>query len=197
MALYTDATKMAAHLGVTFTVEQAAQADVIAEAVTVWIDHRTGRSWQDVDGAIDDEVRPITHQTVWLARPPVTSVTTVEVRPPLGAWSALDAASYQLVDPLAGRLELPGYANGYEARVDYATASLGPPSDLAYAATVLASDLMFTALHPEASGLESLALGQNDISLKYASGAGSGSEHADGASMAVRIVDAYRRVVLA
>lgn len=195
MAAYTDAQKIANHLGVALTPGQATQADVVALAVTVWIDHRTGRSWQAVSGTVADEIQPVVEQTVWLAHPPVTAVSEVELRPKLGAWTVLDPSAYALVDPAAGKLELPAATNEDEARVDYTTATTAPPADLAYAATVLSAEVLYTALHPESAGVDSIAVGQNDISIRYTSGAD--AEKTSGASMAVRIVDAYRRVVVA
>ena len=201
MANYTNATKIANHLGVALTVPQQAQAEVVAEAITVWIDHRTGRTWQNASGTVTDEVHQITGGVVYLEYRPVIAVSEVHAKPRGGGsvWELVPPSEYQLTDPAAGLLEFTSLTNiwaaTYDARVDYTNAVAAPPADIAYAATVLSADVLFTMLHPESTGVQSLALGQNDIAITYASGAD--ADHGGGVSMAVRIIDAYRRVVLA
>lgn len=204
MASYTDAPAISAYLAVTFTPEQAAQADLAAAAVTVWIDHRTGRTWQNASGSVVDEIHQINNGVVYLEYRPVLAVSEVHARErqgnQIGDWVLLDPSGYALVDPVAGRLEFAAYgryATGADARVDYTSTVAAPPADIAYAATTLAADMLFPTLHPESVGLESLALGQNDISLRYARAGADGTSSSSGAAWAVRVIDAYRRVVLA
>jgi hypothetical protein len=64
---YTTAADIAAYLGVTFTPAQATAADQVAEAVTLYIDGYTGRTWQTASpvAAELDPVLPIPPS--WLA----------------------------------------------------------------------------------------------------------------------------------
>lgn len=202
MAAYTDATKIANHLGVALTVPQEAQAAVVADAITVWIDHRTGRTWQGASGAVADEIQPVQNvsgqMTVYLEQTPVVAITALETRPRSGVqpWTLLDPTEYEIADPAAGRIVLSASVNGnYDTRTDYTTSTTAPPADLAYAATVLSADVLFTMLHPESAGVEQLSIAQADISLRYATGEDAG--RSSGAALALRIVLAYRRVVLA
>lgn len=203
MASYTDAAAISAYLAVTFTPEQAAQADLAAAAVTVWIDHRTGRTWQNASGSVVDEIHQINNGAVYLEYRPVIAVSEVHARPRGGslAWELVDPSEYTLTDPAAGLLEFSSLTSvwgaQYDARVDYTSTVTAPPADIAYAATTLVADMLFSTLHPESVGLESLALGQNDISLRYASAGADGTSSSSGAAWAVRVIDAYRRVVLA
>jgi hypothetical protein len=197
MADYTSSQQIAAYLGTTLTTEQLQQADVVAHAITDWIDHRTGRTWQQL-GAIVDEINDVIGTSVYLHHAPVASVEAVDVLdenlfPP--TWQTLDPSQYTLIDPQAGVLQLVGGYAGDAVRVDYTTDQTQPPSDLAYAATVLAADTMTVTLHPESAGVSSIAVGQNDISITYADAGTGGASSA--VSLAVRVVDAYRRVVLA
>jgi hypothetical protein len=197
MADYTSSTDIAAHLNATFTPEQAQQADVVAHAITVWIDHRTQRTWQN-SAAVVDELNDVVSTSVYLHHPPVASVQAVDVLiettwPP--SWQALDPSTYTLTDPERGILQLIGGYSGDEVRVDYTSDQTAPPADLAYAATVLAADTLSVTLHPESAGVSSIAVGQNDLSIKYADAGSGGASSA--VSLAVRVIDAYRRVVLA
>lgn len=198
MTAYTTAAAIAAHLGVTLTPEQEAQAGVAAEAVTAWIDHRCGRSWQDADGGTADEQHAVTGGLIWLTNRPALAISAVEARTRGSGspWAALDSDAWFLADASAGRLELPGRCDGEDVRVSYTHGVTEVPPDLAFAATVLASDLMTTALHPESHGVSQLSVGQNDINIRYATA----SEREGGSEItnAVAVVDSYRpRVVLA
>lgn len=234
MAAYTTPQAIAAYLGVTFTSEQEAQAQIVADAVTTWIDRYTGRSWQAATPIVG-EVRPVVVPgpadmygavaRVHLRYAPAVSVAAVGVRAsaPNDEPTPLDPSSYELVDPAAGVLLLPGFGYGYLATwsgvaalavVDYAYDD-GAPADISYAATLIAAGQMATAMsaqaasglvaaHPELAGLKSLSVGQNDISVTLAdasarAGAGSSSGSAFGArgSAVAAILDTYRRVVIA
>lgn len=201
MAAYTDAQKIANHLGVALTPAQITQADVVAEAITVWIDHRTGRTWQNATGTVVDEIDPVSGSAVYLQMRPVIAVSALDlkVRGGNNPWTPLDPSQYTLVDPAAGLVEISGVAQtleaAYDARTDYTSQVTAPPADIAYAATIISSEVLFTMLHPESAGVDSIAVGQNDINIRYATG--TDAETSSGAALAVRIVDAYRRVVLA
>lgn len=201
MAAYTDPTKMAAYLGVAFTVDQTTVATRVASAVTTWIDRRTGTSWQNVTGTVVDEIHQISNGVIFLTYVPVIAVTQLETRVRGGSnpWQVLPPDQYTLADPAEGRVDITGLSGlalpAYDARADYTNAVTAPPDDILLAATVLASYFMTSSLRPGTAGLSSLAVGQNDISLAFASGAAS-AQSADLAA-AVKIVDSYRTPVIA
>jgi hypothetical protein len=194
MTAYTDPSRIAAHLGVTLTTAQAARAAVIADAVTAWIDQRTGRSWQG-GGAVADELHLIVTDRVYLNAAPVTAVSSVAVHPGTssGAWLALGADDALLFDPIRGVVLLPiGYGGQY-ARVSYTSSGDGPPDDIAAAADVLAADLMQVTLNPESAGAESVSVGQNDITVRYA---GAGGQQSASVQAAILAVDMHRLPVI-
>jgi hypothetical protein len=193
MSPYTTPERIAASLGVTLSLEQAERAAVVADAVTVWIDQRTQRSWQ-ASGAVADELHAIAGGKVFLNHPPVDAVSSVAVHSGSGgAWTPLASDAYELLSPERGILLVPvGYA-GWYARVGYASSAV-PPADIAAAADVLAADLMTTTLHPESAGAESVSVGQNDISVKYA---GAGGQVSADIKRAIEAVDMHRLPVTA
>jgi hypothetical protein len=195
MPAYTTPERIAAHLGTTFSAEQAARAADVADAVTAWIDRRTGRSWQG-GGAIADELHLIVTDRVYLNAAPVSEVSSVAVHPGTSsaAWRTLGAEDALLFDPIRGVVLLPiGYGGQY-AQVSYTSTSDGPPADIAGAADVLAADMLTTTLNPESAGAESVSVGQNDISVKYA---GASGEQSAGVQAAIAAVDMHRLPVIA
>lgn len=198
MATYTDAATIAAYLATTFTPEQAAQADTAAVAVTTWIDHRTGRTWQTPATVLDEQQAIIAASTIYLNQHPVVSVEAVAVKAPGNKpWTPLDPSQYALTDPTNGIVTVDPQPSNSTAQVSYTWAASGAPADLAYAATALAADILHGTLNPDLRGVESIAVGQNDISLTLASSAGAVAALAAGPWSAVRIIDAYRRIVVA
>jgi hypothetical protein len=107
MAAYTDATKIAAYLGVTLTGPQQTQAGITAQAASDWIDQFKGRTWQAAS-PVSGEIQTVIGDMVWLNNRPVVAVTSVETRQPSigAAWTALAAGQYELVDAAAGQLQL-------------------------------------------------------------------------------------------
>src|SRR5262245_47297322 len=185
-APYTTPAAMAAYLGVTFTTEQTDLATDVAAATTVWIDHRTGRSWQAAAN-VSGELHQTVQQTVYLSNTPVTAVTTVELKPNgNNPYETVDPADYALVDAQHGELVIYPASNNQQARVSYTYPAAGPPADIALACTILSAELMYTTLHPESHGLSQLTVGQNDISLQFAGSSGTSSS---AAQTAVNIVD--------
>jgi len=193
---YTDPARIAAQLGAVFTPEQEARALVVADGITAWIDQRTGRSWQADPGTIAGELHQLYTDSVTLASPPVSAIASIAVHPgsAVGAWQTLNPADYALFDPSRGIVFLPhGYA-GQWVQVTYTSAAAGPPSDIEAAADVLAADLMLTTLNPESAGADTVSVGQNDISVKYA---GASGQQSASIKQAIAAVDAHRRPVLA
>jgi hypothetical protein len=195
MAAYTTPERIAAYLGTTFSVEQAAQAAVVADGVTAWIDQRTGRSWQG-GGAIADELHLIVTDRIYLNAAPVSAVSSVAVHPGTthAAWATLAADDALLFDPIRGVVLLPVGYGGYYAQVSYTSTSDGPPADIETAADVLAADLLTTTLNPESAGAESVSVGQNDISVRYA---GAGGQQSASVQAAIAAVDMHRLPVIA
>lgn len=224
---YTDSTAIAAYLGVTFTTEQAAAADAVGAAVTVFIDRYVGRSWQatsPVAGELDPVLPARTEYpgasgVAYLQHTPAVSVQAVSTRTPYpnGAETPLDPAEYELLDPVHGVLTLVGWpwSGGLLAVVDY-TFAAAVPADITLAATMIASAEMArelaiqsaasaSAAHPERDGIKSVSIGQNAVAVTYTDGASAatlgggaaGSAYAPPGSAARAILDGYRRVVIA
>jgi hypothetical protein len=227
MPSYTDAETVEAYLGVTFTPEQETLCTAICDAVTAWIDNYTGRTWQTVSPAADEHAPvlpalpgwPGASSVVYLARRPVETVTAVGIRDPSPGSStdALDAADYELIDPTNGVLRVAGFyypIAGWVAVVSYTFADAAPP-DITLAATMIASQqmakivaaqaaVMAMGSHPELFGLDQVAVGQNDVSIRLSKegrtgGAGSsaGSSWASPGSAVADLLNPYRRVVVA
>lgn len=194
MTTYTDAARIAAALGRTLTDDQVERADEVAAAVTAWIDQRTARSWQQ-NGAITAELHRITGDRVYLRRAPVAAIASVAIHPgqAVASWTTLDAADYQLFDATTGLLLLPIGYSGWYVQADY-TSETVPPDDIMAAADALAADLLFGTLNPESAGVESLALGQNDINIKYA---GTTGQQSASVTSALASIDAHRLPVTA
>jgi hypothetical protein len=166
---YTSSDQIGAALGITLTPGQAQQADALAQAITLWIDGYTGRSWQGVSpvaGELSRLVVPHPGDTLsaypfgwygglarcYLAHAPVAAVTSVGLRTawPNAPVMPLDPSRYELVDPEHGVLTVPGYGYGYLsgwygvealAVVDYSYAD-AVPADITLAATMIGSGAM-------------------------------------------------------
>jgi len=192
---YTDATAIAGYLGVTLTSPQQTQATTLAAAATAWIDRYTGRSWQD-DGSVTDELHEVVGDTVYLKARPVTAVTSVKTRERYAdaGTTTLDASQWELLDATNGVLLILGWAGvGRLALVSYthtATAA-AVPDDVELAATMIAAAWLGQALRPNTQGVESVSVGQNDISVKFAASRGSVPAEA------LALLNGYRRVVVA
>lgn len=232
---YTDSDAIAAYLGVTFTPEQAATADAVAAAVTAFIDRYTGRTWQTVSpiaAEVRPVVVPGPADTYgavarcYLEHTPVSTVDAVSLRSPNpnDATAPLDAASWELIVPAAGVLLLPGYGYGALAPwygcpalavVDYSYAD-AVPADISLAATMIASGVVqqsmtiqagsaTIAANPQLAGVESIAVGQNDVNVKLSKTATQGAQMSSAAgsswaapgSAVAAILDPYKRVVIA
>lgn len=191
MAAYTDATKIAAYLGVTLTADQITQAGVVAQAATDWIDGYVGRSWQG-SSPVTDELHSIVGDELWLDNRPVTAITSVKTRQPVigASYTTLGSGDYELVDAEWGRLRLVGWGD-YEAAVSYTHTATTAPSDVALAATMIASAWLSQTLRPSTQGVESIAVGQNDVNVKFS------SSRDDVPSAALSILARYRSIVIA
>lgn len=167
MVAYTDAQKIANYLGVTLTSAQQTQAGICAQAASDWIDAYKARSWQG-SSPVSNEVQDVIGDTVWLTYAPVATVTSVETRAPTigSTWTTLSAGQYEIADATTGQLRIAGWGN-YEARVSYTHAAV-PPANVALAATMIASSLLAPTLRPNTQGVDSISVGQNDITVKFA-----------------------------
>jgi hypothetical protein len=167
---YTDASKVAAYLGFTLTSAQQTQAGIVAQAASDWIDLYKGRSWQG-SSPVTDELQAIVGDRVYLSNRPVTSITSVKTRPAAFVsfgWTTLDASQYELVDATNGVLQVAGWSASSEAMVQVSYAfTTTPPSQIALAATIIAASLLGPTLRPNTQGLDSVAVGQNDVQVKF------------------------------
>lgn len=193
MTAYATATQIAAYLGVTLTSPQQTQAGVVAQAASDWIDRYTGRSWQQTS-PVTDERHDILGDRVYLSNRPVVSITSVKTRTyyaDLGTVT-LDAGQYELLDGAAGLLLVQGFARSeLIALVSYTHTAVTPPSDVSLAATMIASAWLSQTLRPQTQGLDSVAVGQADIQVKFS------ARRDDIPAAALSILASYRTVVVA
>jgi len=224
MTTYTDAAAIEAYLGVTFTPEQEALAETFAEAATSFVDRYTGRTWQTVSPATGETlpVLPAPGGTsvaagqVFLRHAPVSAVTAVALRTayPNDPPTTLDAVTWELVDPAHGVLTVAGgsgWSGGLFAVVDYTYSDAVPP-DIAMATTMIAAGVMqqqrtgaAIAAQPQLAGVESISVGQNDVSVRLSSSATKGASASSAAGSAwaapgsavAMILDRYRKPVIA
>jgi hypothetical protein len=193
MAAYTDATKIAAYLGATLTAGQITQAGVLAQAASDWIDRYLGQSWQD-DGTTADELHDPVGDTVYLNNRPVTAVSAVSTRQPIigSSWTLLDSDEYELRDAANGVLLMSGWAlSGLDIKVSYTHTATTAPTPVGLAATMIASSWLAPTLAPQTNGIEQIAVGQNDISVKFA------ADRGDVPAEAFNLLAPYRRFVIA
>jgi hypothetical protein len=167
MPAYTDASRIAGHLGVTLTGAQQTQAGILAQAATDWIDEYKGRSWQAVS-PVTGEVQPVNGDRVYLDHRPVVAITSVETRGDYvgGTYATLAAGQYDLLDATNGVLQLIGWGTYLAGRLHPRGASTPPPV-IALAATMIAASWLHPALNPSTAGLDSVAVGQNDVNVKF------------------------------
>lgn len=167
MTAYTNATNIAAYLGVTLTAGQVTQAGITAQAASDWIDGYLGRSWQAAS-PVSGEVHAVNGDRVYLDHRPVSAITTVETRADVigASYTALAAGQYELLDPTNGVLQLQGWGD-YLARIAYTHTGTAPPSHIALAATMIAASWLHPTLNPSTAGIDSIAVGQNDVNVKF------------------------------
>lgn len=179
MTAYTDPAAVAAYLGTELTPAQQAQAAVLAEAATSWVERYTGRTWQGV--AILGEQHTVAGPWVYLQRAPVASVQAVTVRVPyVGAVAQpLTAGTgYELLDAPAGLLLVQAWLDDWPrvepfdrgARwlsVDY-TPATPVPAAVALGTALLAAAWLRPTLYPERAGLKSWTVGADNTRLEFA-----------------------------
>jgi hypothetical protein len=167
MTAYTTASLIAAYLGVTLTTAQQTQAGLAAQAASDWIDTYKGRSWQGAS-PVTGEVHTVIGDAVYLDNRPVAAITSVETRAAVigASYTTLAAGQYELIDADAGLLQLVGWGD-YLARVAYTHTGTTPPSHIAFAATIIAASLLGPTLRPNTTGLDSVAVGQSDVQVKF------------------------------
>lgn len=195
MTAYTDAAKIAAYLGVTLTGAQQNQAGVLADAATAWIDRYVGQSWQD-DGSVTDELHTLTRDRVYLNLRPVVAVSSVKTRAAAFVgfgWTTLSAGQYELLDAQNGVLLIQGWSASSEAlvQVTYTHSATSAPADVQLAASMIAASWLGQALRPNTQGVDSVSVGQNDVSVKFS------ASRSDVPSEAKSILAGYRRIVVA
>jgi hypothetical protein len=170
MTAYTDANKIALYLGVTLTGAQQNQAGVVAQTASDWCDLHLARSWQEAT-PVTDEMHTLIGDRVYLNSRPVVAITSVKTRASAFVgigWTTLAVGQYELLDAENGVLLIQGWSASSDAlvQVTYTHTTL-PPSNVAFAATMIAASLLGPTIRPNTSGLESVAVGQNDVSVKF------------------------------
>lgn len=193
MAPYTDATKIANYLGVTLTASQITQAGITAQAASDWIDEYLGKSWQ-VASPVTDELHTMTGDRVYLNNRPVASISSVKTRASAFVgfgWTTLASGQYELLDAANGVLLIQGWSASSAPLVQVSyTHTAAVPSHVALAATMIAASWLGPTLSPQTSGVESVAVGQNDINVKFK------ADRGDVPAEALRLLGA-RAVVIA
>lgn len=193
MTAYTDATKIAAYLGVTLTSPQQTQAGVLAQAASDWIDRYCGQSWQD-DGTVADELHSPVGDRVYLNNRPVSAVSAISTRQAVvGAdWTLLSADQYELIDATNGVLMVSGWASpGLYVKASYTHTATAAPSPVGLAATMIAASWLQPTVSPQTAGLASVAVGQNDVAVKFK------EDRGDVPAEAMTLLAGYRRFVIA
>jgi hypothetical protein len=193
MTAYTDATKIAAYLGVTLTAPQITQAGVLAQAASDWIDRYCGQSWQD-DGSVSDELHSPVGDRVYLNNRPISAVSAVSTRQRIvgASWTLLGSSQYELLDAANGVLLISGWASpGLDVKVSYTHTATAAPSPVGLAATMIAASWLSPTMAPQTAGVSSIAVGQNDINVKFS------EERGDVPAAALSLLAGYRRFVIA
>lgn len=193
MAAYTDATKIAAYLGLTLNSPQQTQAGVVADAATAWVERHTGRSWQ-IASPVTDELHEMVGDTVYLNQRPVTAVSAVKTRERYAdaATTTLGASEWELLDAANGVLLILGWATaGLLALVTYTHTATAAPDDVELATTMIAAAWLSQTLRPSTQGVDQLSVGQNDVTVKFS------ADRADVPGEALRILRPYRSIVVA
>lgn len=193
MTAYSDATKVGNYLGVTLTASQITQAGVTAQAASDWIDRYLGKSWQGTS-PVTDELHTLVKDRVYLNNRPVASITSVKTRAAAFVgfgWTTLDASQYELLDAANGVLLIAGWSASSEGLVQVTYAyTLALPTPVGLAATMIAASWLGPTMVGLPSGLDSIALGQNDIAVKF------GSSARDVPPEALTLLAGYRSIVI-
>lgn len=170
VAPYTDATKIAAYLGVALSGPQQTQAGVVAQAASDWIDEYKGKTWQQ-PSPVTDELHTLTVNRVYLNNRPVATVTSVKTRAAAFVgigWTTLAASQYELLDAANGVLLIQGWSASSQALVQVSyTHTASVPSQIGLAATIIAASLLGPTLRPNTAGLDSVSVGQSDVQVKF------------------------------
>lgn len=195
MTAYTDATKIAAYLGVTLTAPQIVQAGVLAQAASDWIDRYTGKTWQ-ATSPVTDEMHTLARDRVYLNSRPVATITTVKTRAAAFVgfgWTTLAASQYELLDGANGVLLIRGWSASSDelVQVTYTHTTNPAPSVIGLAASMIAAAWLSQSMRPNTQGVDSISVGQGDIQVKFAASRGNVPQEA------LAILNGYRSVVIA
>lgn len=193
MTAYTNATNIAAYLGVTLSGAQITQAGITAQAASDWIDRFCGQSWQD-DGSVTDELHAPVGDRVYLNNRPVSAVSAVSTRQRIvgSDWSLLDSSEYELIDTQNGVLLVSGWADpGLDVKASYTHTATAAPTPVGLAATMIAASWLGPTLAPQTNGVSEISVGQNDVSVVF------NAKRGDVPAEAMTLLAAYRRFVVA
>jgi len=164
---YTDATKIADYMQVTFTTAQATAAGNLSQIASDWVDNYTARSW---DASVTDEQHSY-YEVVGLEylqtyKRPVATLGSVAIHEPGvgGAVTVLTAGvDYELVNGVQGLIRITPYHYG-DVVMSYTTATV--PIEIVEAATMLAAHWMQFRLHPEMQRISFYAADQS-VQIRY------------------------------
>jgi hypothetical protein len=168
---YTSPSQVAGAVGADFTSAQNARClELIAEAED-WIDNYAGRTYK-ASTAITDERYPLAGTELYLQRAPVTSITTVKVRPAyVGATLTTLVADtdYALIDATRGLLRLAYlYNDPSEVLVTYVPA-VTVPGRITRACTLLVASWMASSTSGLPSGVKRYSVG-GELTVEFADG---------------------------
>jgi len=163
---YITTTDLQTFLQRSLTTAETAQAQTAIDTATALIDRRTGKSWMGGPATVSNEMATVSGGRLFLAHPPVQSVTSVSVRDvAIGATAnaLIAGTSYELLDAATGEL-LVAAADGMRATITYVTAQT-VPAHIKYAAELIAAGLLLFK-PDERSGIKSFSV-PGDYSVTY------------------------------
>jgi hypothetical protein len=131
---------------------------------------------------------------VYLTHRPVVAVTSVKTR---GIYegatvTTLSVTQYEMLDATNGVLLLDGWSSGDDlALTTYTHSVSNAPADVQLAASMIAAGWLAGSMSPGTLGAESIAVGQNDINIKF------GKRRGDVPAEALSILNGYKVVAIA
>lgn len=162
---YCRVGDVAQFLGVTLTEAQEARVESLIEAAEADMDREMNRAF--LTGTISNELHD-SRRRIYLANPPVASLTSVEgrvVNDPAEAWETLVVADdYELVNATTGEVLVAAFYSYAILRVTYVPVDT-VPADIREACVELVAARVQPTLNPALYGVDSVTL--PDYSVRY------------------------------